>query len=411
MRSGLVLPFHRPSPVTAHPAGALDRWLGRKLQATLARANIRLELWDGTTGDLPGPAIADLIVLDRRVLVGLIVNPDLYFGEGYETERVLVRGDLGRLVEALSRLSKPGIPTWRERMALWLAPMNDHLTARQNVHHHYDIGNDFYRLWLDREMVYTCACYPSPDATLEEAQVNKLDLVCRKLNLQPGETVVEAGCGWGALSLHMARYYGVIVKAFNISREQIQHARTRAAALDVSDRVRFIEDDYRNITGTYDAFVSIGMLEHVGRKGFGALADVLKRTVKPSSGRALLHFIGRDHPRPLNAWIRQRIFPGAYPPTLGEVTTDILEPAELSVLDVENLRLHYARTLADWRARFDRAEAFVTERFGAEFCRAWQLYLAGSEAAFTTGWMQLFQVLCAPAGGPVVHWLRPSHRT
>ena len=104
MRSGLVLPFHRPSPVTAHPAGALDRWLGRKLQATLARANIRLELWDGTTGDLPGPAIADLIVLDRRVLVGLIVNPDLYFGEGYETERVLVRGDLGRLVDALRRM-------------------------------------------------------------------------------------------------------------------------------------------------------------------------------------------------------------------------------------------------------------------------------------------------------------------
>lgn len=412
MRSGLVLPYHRPSPaLTDRRANALDRWLGRQLQSTLARANIRLELWDGTLGDLPQAAIADLLVLDRSALVGLIVNPDLYFGEGYETGRVLVRGDLGRVIEALSRLSRPGRPSWRERMALRLAPLNDHLTSRENVHHHYDIGNDFYGLWLDRELVYTCACYPTPDATLEEAQVNKLDLVCRKLKLQPGETVVDAGCGWGALSIHMARYYGVVVKAFNISREQIRYARGRAAELGLADRVQFIEDDYRNIQGTYDAFVSIGMLEHVGRKGFRALADVLKRTVRPSTGRALLHFIGRDHPRPLNAWIRQRIFPGGYPPTLGEVTTHLLEPAELSVLDIENLRLHYARTIADWRDRFERAESVVMERFGSEFCRAWRLYLAGSEAAFTTGWMQLFQVVCAPTGGTVIHWLRPSHRS
>jgi cyclopropane-fatty-acyl-phospholipid synthase len=396
--------------MTAHRANPLDRWLGRRLQETLARANIRLELWDGTAGELVHPAIADLVVLDRRALVGLIVNPDLHFGLAYEAGRVLVRGDLGRVVGALSQLTKPGVPTWRERAVLWLAPLNDHLAARENVHHHYDIGNDFYRLWLDQEMVYTCACYPSAQATLEEAQTYKLDLVCRKLNLREGETVVEAGCGWGALSMHMARYYGVVVKAFNISREQIRFARARAAERGLSDRVQFIEDDYRNITGAYDAFVSIGMLEHVGRKGFGALAEVLKRTVKPSNGRALLHFIGRDHPRPLNAWIRQRIFPGGYPPSLAEVTTRVLEPAELSVVDVENLRLHYARTLADWRARFARAESVVTEQFGVEFCRAWRLYLAGSEAAFTTGWMQLFQVLCAPAGGTSVHWLRPSHR-
>jgi cyclopropane-fatty-acyl-phospholipid synthase len=151
------------------------------------------------------------------------------------------------------------------------------------------------------------------------------------------------------------------------------------------------------------------MLEHVGRRHFRALAGVLARALEPGSGRGLLHFIGRDHPRRLNVWIRRRIFPGAYPPTLHEVTGRVLEPAGMSVLDVENLRLHYARTLTDWRTRFERVEEDVRARFGDAFTRAWHLYLAGSEAAFLTGWLQLFQVVFAPAGGTAVHHLRPSH--
>jgi cyclopropane-fatty-acyl-phospholipid synthase len=299
--------------------------------------------------------------------------------------------------------------SWRERLALWLAPANDLLTSRCNARYHYDLGNDFYGLWLDRDLVYTGACYPAPHATLEEAQRAKLDLVCRKLRLRRGETVAEAGCGWGALALHMARHYGVMVKAFNVSAAQVGHARARARQQGLADRVEFIEDDYRNVHGRFDAFVSIGMLEHVGRRNLSALADVLRRSLKPRSGRALLHFIGRDHARPLNVWIRRRIFPGAYPPTLSEVMTKVVEPADFSVLDVENLRLHYARTLSDWRKRFEQSSSIVSARFDEEFRRAWHLYLAGSEAAFRAGWLQLFQVLCAPTGGTVVHWLRPSH--
>ena len=187
--------------------------------------------------------------------------------------------------------------------------------------------------------------------SLDEAQRAKLDLVCRKLQLRPGDTVVEAGCGWGALALHMARHYGVHVKAFNVSREQLAFARERAAREGLSDRVEFIDDDYRNVRGTFDAFVSIGMLEHVGCRHFRRFADVLRRSLRRDGGRGLLHFIGRDAPRPLNAWIRRRIFPGAYTPTLAEVTTRVLAPAGMSVIDVENLRLHYARTLAHWGER------------------------------------------------------------
>jgi cyclopropane-fatty-acyl-phospholipid synthase len=410
MRDGLLLPYRDgTSPAVGRRPRRFDRWLAAHLQAVLAPAGVAVQLWDGSPAAPFEGSVGSLAVLDRVTLVGLIVNPDLYFGEAYTAGRVALAGNLAAVVAAFSRLSKPGRPSLRERLALWLSPANDLLNARRNAAHHYNVGNAFYELWLGQGLVYTCACYADPETTLEEAQVAKLDLVCRKLKLQAGERVVEAGCGWGALALHMARHYGVKVRAFNVSSEQIAFARGRAAREGLADRVEFVEDDYRNISGHFDAFVSIGMLEHVGRRRLGALADVLRRSVEPHNGRALLHFIGRDHPRPLNPWIRRRIFPGAYPPSLGEVVTQVMEPSEFSVLDVENLRLHYARTLADWRARFDHAEPAVTARFGESFCRAWRLYLAGSEAAFATGWMQLFQILCAPAGGTVVHWLRPSH--
>jgi cyclopropane-fatty-acyl-phospholipid synthase len=241
--------------------------------------------------------------------------------------------------------------------------------------------------------------------SLDEAQRAKLDLVCRKLRLRPGERVVEAGCGWGALALHMARHYGVRVRAFNISHEQLAYARDRASQEGLTAQVEFIDDDYRNVSGQYDAFVSVGMLEHVGLHHLRTVADVLRRTVR-SDGRGLLHFIGRDVPVPLNAWIRRRIFPGGYTPTLAEVATRTLAPAGMSIIDVENLRLHYAHTLAHWAERFALVKDRVRAAYGDDFQRAWELYLAGSQAAFATGWMQLFQVLFVPRASAPPSWTR-----
>ena len=233
-------------------------------------------------------------------------------------------------------------------------------------------------------MIYTCAYFPTPDHTLEDAQIAKMDLVCRKLRLKPGDRVVEAGCGWGSLALFMAKQYGVTVRAFNISPEQIAYARRRATEEDLTDRVDFIEDDYRNIQGECDVFVSVGMLEHVGLADYRTLGGVIGR-VLTDRGRGFLHFIGRNKPAPLNPWIRKRIFPGAYPPTLREVFERVLEPQNLAVLDVENLRLHYGKTLEHWQQRFNDALPRVASMFDEMFVRAWQLYLAGSQAAFTTG--------------------------
>jgi cyclopropane-fatty-acyl-phospholipid synthase len=316
---------------------------------------------------------------------------------------VEVRGDLTQLLSAIYR-AWPDV----KRRPWWLwQQSNDLQAARENVHRHYDLGNDFYRLWLDRLMVYTCAYFPARASTLEAAQVAKMDLVCRKLQLRPGERVLEAGCGWGSLALFMAKRYGVSVSAFNISAEQIAYAREQAAREALGDRVRFVEDDYRNVDGTYDVFVSVGMLEHVGLAEFPAFGRIIDRSLT-DHGRGLLHFIGRNTPMPLNAWIRKRIFPGAYPPTLGEVFEQVLEPQSFSVLDVENLRLHYAKTLELWAERFDATADEIATMFDENFVRAWRLYLAGSQAAFATGFMQLFQVVFARGQSNEIPWTREA---
>jgi cyclopropane-fatty-acyl-phospholipid synthase len=166
--------------------------------------------------------------------------------------------------------------------------------------------------FLDEEhMQYTCAFYPDESATLEEAQTAKLDLVCKKLDLKPGETVVEAGSGWGGLARFIAKHYGVTVRSYNISAEQVAYARERARQEGLGNAVEYVEDDYRNITGTYDVFVSVGMLEHVGLSNYQKLGEVIDRSLK-EKGRGLIHSIGRNIPRPMNEWIESYIFPGAY---------------------------------------------------------------------------------------------------
>jgi cyclopropane-fatty-acyl-phospholipid synthase len=392
------------SDVVSSASTWFDRWAVRQIQGRVASAPIRFVLWDGYEIAPRGVSpIGTFVIKNRPALLGWLWDPDLYFGEAYMFGAVEIRGDLVRTVEAAFRAlgaAKPR-PWW-----LW-QQSNDERASRENVHHHYDLGNDFYRLWLDREMVYTCAYFPTPDATLEEAQLAKMDLVCRKLRLQPGERVVEAGCGWGSLALFMAKRYGVTVRAFNLSTEQIAYARERATRDGLDDRVEFVEDDYRNTDGRYDVFVSVGMLEHVGKADYPTLGAVIDRSLG-EHGRGFLHFIGRDRPSPLNPWIRKRIFPGGYPPTLREVSELVLEPAGFSVLDVENLRLHYAKTLEHWLQRFTDASDLIRRESDETFIRAWQLYLAGSQASFLAGSMQLFQIVFARTGSNTIPWTRVS---
>ena len=384
-------------------AGAAPRSVEGRLLARLLGflGNPPLEFVLRGTGVRIAPAgagiVARVLVSNRATLLGILADVQMKFPDAYSEGRVEVEGDLVQLLETVYSSGRNGPqPSAVRRLVEHLRRphVNTLSGSRENIHRHYDIGNEFYSLWLGETMAYTCAYYPTPTTTLDEAQRAKMDHVCRKLRLRSGESVVEAGCGWGTLGLHMAQHYGVKVRAFNISREQIAFARARAASLGLSSQVEYVEDDYRNISGHYDAFVSVGMLEHVGVANYASLGEVIARSIG-TQGRGLIHSIGRNRPALLQPWIEKRIFPGAYPPSLAEMM-QIFEPWDFSVLDVENLRLHYAQTLRDWLALFETATGRVREMFDEKFVRMWRMYLAGSIAGFTTGALQLFQVVFAP---------------
>lgn len=382
--------------------------LTRGLLNSLGDPPIRVTLWNGESiSTTTSNAVVDMRVRSRSSLFKLLINPELYFGDAYSNGSIEVDGDLVKLIEAIYQgLARVGSTGLRSRLTRWLnrSQLNTLSDSRENIHHHYDLGNEFYKLWLDQQMVYTCAYFSSPDITLEQAQIAKMDHVCRKLRLRPGESVVEAGCGWGALALHMAAHYGVQVKAFNISHEQIAYAKARAHALGLKHRVEFIEDDYRNANGRFDAFMSVGMLEHVGHEFYHELRRVIDRSLD-HNGRGLIHSIGRNRPNLFNPWVERRIFPGAYPPSLREML-EVVEHGDFSVLDVENLRQHYALTLKHWLQRFEDASSRIKEMYDERFVRAWRLYLAGSIASFNTGDMQLFQVLFARGTSNDIPWTR-----
>lgn len=387
---------------------ALEKELLRKTLDLIGFLPVCFVLWDGQeVAPSTAPPVARILVRDRDALLKLIANPDLQFGEMYSAGRIEVEGGLPEVVEALYRARSNTAPGGlRQALLNWVnrPRPNDLLHARENIHHHYDIGNDFYRLWLDEQMIYTCAYFPNTAATLEQAQLAKMNHVCRKLELKPGDRVVEAGCGWGALALHMARHYGAEVRAYNIAKEQLTYARDRARREGLDTRVEYVEGDFREIEAECDAFVSVGMLEHVGVGHYHALGAVIDRSLA-ANGRGLIHSIGLNRPARLNPWIERHIFPGAQPPSLGEMMR-IFEPVNFSILDVENLRLHYARTLEHWLRRFETSVPQVTRMLGDSFVRSWRLYLSGSLAAFASGELQLFQVVFARTGDNDIPWTR-----
>ncbi len=389
----------------------IDKWLMRKILQAIGDPLIRVVLWDGKEIINPNvtPSVG-MVIHDRVTLWRLLTNPFLNFGDYYCAGRIDIEGDLVTFTEAVYRaLAKLHNPWGRCKPSVFRRNHSDKNSlsrSRQNIHYHYDIGNDFYQLWLDKEMLYTCAYFPEPGSTLEEAQIAKMDLVCRKLRLKAGQRVVEAGCGWGALALYMARRYGAKVRAYNISGEQIAYARKRAKAEGMEGQVEYIEDDYRNISGEYDTFVSVGMLEHVGLDHYRELGRVIDKSLT-EEGFGLIHSIGQNTAEPMGPWLLKRIFPASYPPTLREMM-DIFEPLGFTVLDVENLRLHYARTLEHWLERFEKNTDKVLEMFDDCFIRAWRLYLSGAIANFNLGALQLFQVVFSRPGNNLVPWTR-SH--
>jgi cyclopropane-fatty-acyl-phospholipid synthase len=386
-----------------------DRMAAYWVMTFVGNPRVAVRLWDGNEFYFADKTPVGVMEFrDRKALMNLAVSQSIGFGDGYSQGKIEIHGDilefLREIARAISIRPNQSYYIGKLRSLFGAIRGNTLRRSKDNVHHHYDLGNEFYEMWLDERMVYTCAYYEDTDATLAEAQLAKLDHVCRKLELEPGQDVIEAGSGWGTLAMHMAEHYGVNVKAYNNSHEQVSYAREKAAARGLGDRVKFIEDDYRTISDQCDVFVSVGMLEHVGLRNYHGLGKLINRCLKPT-GRGLIHSIGRSLPRPTDPWVAKRIFPGGYIPSLGEISA-VFEPSKFSILDVENLRLHYARTCAEWLRNFDAVSEKVREMYSEEFVRAWRLYLAGSSTAFDSGTLQLYQIVFAPYGNNNVPWSR-----
>ncbi|WP_448205103.1 class I SAM-dependent methyltransferase [Azospirillum sp. sgz302134] len=344
---------------------------------------------------------------DKALHRELVVNPRLRFGEAYMDGRLSIDG--GSIYDFLALLGRGNenvqgaLGRIRETLApaLRLGQQHNPLRrAQRNVAHHYDLSRAFFELFLDRDMQYSCAYFPTPDTSLDEAQEAKKRHIAAKLLLKPGMRVLDIGCGWGGMALYLARTTGVEVIGITLSTEQLALARERAAKAGLSDRVRFELRDYRLMEGRFDRIVSVGMFEHVGVPQYGTFFTKA-RDLLEEDGVALLHAIGRsDGPGATNPWLRKYIFPGGYAPALSEVLPAV-EKAGLWNTDVEILRLHYAETLRHWRERFlarwDEAKAMYDERF----CRMWEFYLAGAETSFRYQGHMVFQIQLARSLGAV----------
>lgn len=330
-------------------------------------------------------------------------RPELVLGEAYMDGRVTVeRGSIADVLEILMcNYEQYRVGNWyRLRRAIRIlfrrfSQLNRISRARKNVAHHYDLSGKLYDLFLDADRQYSCAYFSDPRVTLEEAQSAKKRHIASKLRLdRPGLKVLDIGCGWGGLALDLARREEADVLGITLSTEQLAMAKDRANAAELSQRCRFALRDYRQVEGTFDRIVSVGMFEHVGAHYFDAFFTKM-RELLATDGVALLHFIGRaDGPSATNPWIAKYIFPGGYTPALSEVMRSI-ERCELIATDIEILRLHYAETLKEWRNRFcrnwDKAAALYDERF----CRMWEFYLASSEMTFRYGNQVVYQIQLA----------------
>ena len=341
----------------------------------------------------PGEPELTAVIGNAKTALAIAANPDMALGEAYMSGAFRVEGgDIYDFLELtasqLAKTPRPLGPGWRFRRALEQA--NDRMRARSNVSHHYDLTVDFYRLFLDEDLQYSCAFFERPDATLEEAQVAKKRRLIDKLILSPGQRTLDIGCGWGGLGLSLAER-GARVTGVTLSTEQHRTANERAAARGMSDQAEFRLQDYRDLNGPFDRIISVGMFEHVGQPNYQEYFDTVARLLT-DDGVAVIHSIGRKSPPSrTQPWIRKYIFPGGYIPALSEVLPAI-ERSGLWVADMEVLRLHYAETLRHWRRRFlarrDEALAMYDERF----CRMWEFYLASSEVAFRELGHMVFQL-------------------
>ena len=376
--------------------------LGRLFRGLVKHGRLRVKDFDGQIyefGNNAVPLDATIALRDPGTAWRIARNPELNIGETYlDGSLTIETGTLSSFLRLLLTNSQSWNDSFTGRFYYRLddilrtpAVLNPVRRARRNVKHHYDLSDELFSLFLDADRQYSCAYYRSEDDDLETAQLAKKQHIAAKLNIRPGQHVLDIGSGWGGLALYIARHYPVRVTGLTLSDQQFRHANERARQLGMGDRVTFKLLDYRKETGVYDRIVSVGMFEHVGRPHFSAFFRQLSALLKPD-GVALIHTIGtQTRPSPINPWLRRHIFPGAYLPALSQIAP-IIESRRMWLTDLENLRLHYASTLAAWRKRFDANRDRIALLYDERFCRMWEFYLQSCEAGFRWSGLTVFQL-------------------
>lgn len=323
----------------------------------------------------------------------LLDSTSLTLGEAYMKEDLEIEGDLYYVLDHfLSQIYKFSVNFAAMHNLLFTSRSKDN--QKNEVQSHYDIGNDFYSLWLDDTLSYSCAYFKDENDTLTQAQLNKIDRILEKLNLEEGMTLLDIGCGWGFLLIEAAKKYGIKGLGITLSQEQFEEANKRIKEEGLENQIMVRLLDYRDLhklTHQFDRIVSVGMLEHVGTKNFKTFMSNVDHVLKPS-GLFLLHFISGMEESPGDPWIKKYIFPGGEIPTLNQVLNESVTK-DFHVHDIENLRPHYRETLLRWLENFNENKETVREMYGDEFVRMWELYLAACAACFNNAVLDLHQIL------------------
>jgi len=354
-----------------------------------------VEFWDGDAMRFGNFPQVTLRLKTKSCARKIIRKGFLGFGEAYMAGDLEIEKDLQKLFHLGFAIDFDDyrLPLWENFRFLILSLLNSSTLrrAKKNISFHYDKGDEFYKLYLDKTMTYSCAYFSKPDDSLEQAQLNKYEHIARKLLLKPDESLLDIGCGWGGMLIYAARKYGITGIGITLSKNQFECANRKIEELGLQNQLKILYKDYRQLDDNFDKIVSIGMMEHVGKKFIPTFIQKVSELLK-SGGLGLLHTIGKDTPSAGDPWMFSYIFPGAYIPTLHEIVQEMGKTG-FSILDVENLRLHYAKTLEKWAENFEKNIQEIRKLFDETFVRQWRLFLNSTAAGFKYGNLRLFQIL------------------
>jgi len=386
--------------VRDHPGEPLMKKTLQKLLWTLS-GNLpdipfEVRFWDGEAERFGSGVPSFILIFNKKEAANSIFNRgSMGFGEEYVAGNIDVEGDFQQLVRLGMDPRFQDIKfSLRTKAAVLFQHLNSLNTIKRsprNIARAYDLGNDFYKQYLDESMAYSCAYFRSEEDTLEQAQQQKYEHICRKLQLKEGETLIDIGCGWGGMLLYAARHYGIKGVGCTLSAHQAEYAKEKMVQEGLEKSITILREDYRNMKGQFDKFVSIGMFEHVGKGFIPRFMEKTKTLLKPG-GIGLLHTVGKEADTAGDPWTVKYIFPGAYIPILDHVIRTMGERGLVPV-DIENLRLHYAATLDEWGRRFEANARKIEEMFDWRLVRMWRMFLHGSAGAFQWGYLRLYQIL------------------